>query len=70
MARKADEKQLQVVIQLIEKQPGNKSSEYASLMGCHRQTFNRFLVQLNDRGMLLSEDGQGRLWLFDENRKI
>jgi hypothetical protein len=69
MARKADEKRLRAVVQLIENQPGYKPGEYAQLMGWHRQTFNRLLVQLHDRGVLLSEDRQGRIWLFGVNRK-
>ena len=69
MARKANEKQLRDVVRLIEDQPGYKSGEYAELMGYHRQTFNRLLIQLHDHGVLLSEDGQGRLWPFEKKGK-
>ena len=69
MARKADEKRLQKVAHLMSERPGYKSGEYALMMGCHRETFTRLLVQLNDQGFLLSEDKQGRLWPFQNLRK-
>jgi hypothetical protein len=67
MARKADEQRLQKAEQLLHSQPGHKSGEYAQKIGCHRQIFNRLLVQLNDRGVLISEDDKGRLWPFGKN---
>ena len=67
MARKADEQRLQKAEQLLHSQPGYKSGEYAQKMGCHRQTFNRLIVQLNDRGVLISEDDKGRLRPFNKN---
>lgn len=69
MARKTNERRLQKATQLLQNQPGCKSGEYAQMMGCHRQTFSRLLVQLNDRGLLLSEDGKGRLWPFGWHRE-
>ncbi len=67
MARKANEKELQKAVQLLHAQPGYKSGEYARMMGCHRQTFTRLLVLLNDRKIFFSEDGKGRLWPFGRN---
>jgi hypothetical protein len=69
MARKADKQRLQQAAQILHAQPGYKPGEYAQKMGCHRQTFNRLLVQLNDRGVLISEDDFGRLWPFDEKNQ-
>jgi DNA-binding IclR family transcriptional regulator len=43
---------------------GYKSGEYARMMGCRRETFNRLLAHLESRGILFSEDQQGRLWPF------
>jgi hypothetical protein len=51
----------------LHKQPGCKAGEYAHILGIHREDLSRALVQLNDRGILLSEDDQGHLWPF--NRK-
>lgn len=64
MPRKADPTRLQEAARLIAEQPGHLPAEYARRMGCHRETFNRLLVQLDDHGFLLSEDPQGRLWPF------
>lgn len=62
MARKANQKQLQKAAELLNRKPGYKSGEYARMLGCHRETFNRILVQLNDRSVLLFEDQSGRIW--------
>jgi DNA-binding IclR family transcriptional regulator len=67
MPRNADPERLQEAARLITEQPGHLSAEYARRMGCHRETFNRLLVQLDDRGFLLSEDPQGRLWPFRDS---
>ena len=64
MGRKANEARLRKAKDLLFSNPGRKSGEYARIMGCHRETFHRFLVQLNDRGVLLSEDKKGRLRPF------
>jgi hypothetical protein len=64
MGRKANTVRLQAAAQLIQDRPGLLSAEYARLMGCHREIFNRLLVHLDDQGFLLSEDERGRLWLF------
>ena len=64
MARKADETRLQEASKLFQSDPGRKAGEYARILGVHREDFNRMLVQLNDRGVLLSEDEKGHLWLF------
>ncbi|MBE0411198.1 MAG: hypothetical protein IBX69_15865 [Anaerolineales bacterium] len=64
MPRQSDQERLQKAVRLIIEQPGHLASEYARQMGCHRQTFSRMLVQLEDRGFLLSEDEHGRLWMI------
>ena len=65
MARKANPERLHEAARMIAEQPGHRSAEYARWMGCRREAFNRLLVQLDDRGFLLSEDENGRLWPFD-----
>jgi DNA-binding IclR family transcriptional regulator len=67
MARNADPDRLREAARLLAEQPGHMSAEYARRMGCPRETFNRLLVQLDDRGFLLSEDRQGRLWPFRDS---
>ena len=66
MARKADETRLKEVSKLFHLKPGRKAGEYARILGIHREDLSRVLVQLNDRGVLLSEDEKGRLWPFDK----
>jgi hypothetical protein len=67
MGRKANETRLREVARLLHTQPGRKAGEYARLLGIHREDFGRVLVQLNDRGILLSEDDKGHLWPFNES---
>lgn len=65
MARNVNLFRLQRAAQIIHERPGYRSGEYARMLDCHRETFNRLLTQLEERGVLISEDEQGRLWPFD-----
>ena len=67
MSRKANEQRIQDAARLVHNRPGKRSAEYAREMGCARETFNRLLVRMNDRGILLSEDREGRLWPFRDS---
>lgn len=69
MGRKANEDRIRAAKQAIEANPGHRSGHYARKLGYHRETFNRILVQLNDRGILLSEDGKGRLWPISRGKR-
>ena len=64
MARRADESKIRKVMELLKTHPGRSSGEYARMMDCHREAFIRVLTQLEDRGVLLAEDRDGRLWLL------
>ena len=64
MARKADKNKLRKAINLFHKEPGQKSGTYARKLGIHREAFNRILVQLNDKDVLLYEDDEGKIWPF------
>jgi DNA-binding IclR family transcriptional regulator len=66
MGRRANKRRLQEVASLLQAQPGRRAGEYARILGMHREDFSRALVQLNDRGVLLSEDDRGHLWPFTE----
>lgn len=68
MARKANEERLKEVSDLFQSKPGHRAGEYARMLKIHREELSRVLVQLNDRGIMLSEDEQGRLWPFNKNR--
>lgn len=67
MARNADETRLKEVSNLFQSKPGLKAGEYARMLRIHREELSRVLVQLNDRGILLSEDEKGRLWPFNKS---
>ncbi len=69
MGRKANETRLTKAKNLLYTKPGHKPGTYARMLGCHRETFNRILVQLNDRGVLLSEDNKGHLHPFGGKRR-
>ena len=64
MGRKANQKRIKAAEEAIKANPGQRAGHYARQLGYHRETFNRVLVQLNDRGVFLSEDERGRLWPF------
>lgn len=63
MARIADEVRIRSVVRLLEENPGHRPGDYARMMAWHREAFVRVLTQLEDRGVLVSEDRKGRLWL-------
>lgn len=64
MPRKADQKHLDALHTAVEKYPGKKAGFFARLLNWRREEVSRRLTTLNDKGIMLSEDGHGRLWLF------
>lgn len=69
MARKANPDRVREAAGLVADQPGHLSAEYARLMDCPRETFNRLLTHMDNQGFLLWEDEQGRLYPFRNTRK-
>jgi hypothetical protein len=63
MPRRADPQNVQQLRQVIEKHPGRKPGFLARLLRWSREKVSRGLVALNDHGVLLYEDDEGRLWL-------
>lgn len=66
MPRKADQAHLEALREAIAAYPGERPAFFARLLNWHREEINRRLVLLNDSGVLLWEDEQGRLWPFDK----
>ncbi len=66
MARKANEKELQMLDKAICSEPGRRSGFWAGVFGWSREKTNRHLTTLNDRGRFYYEDDQGGLYPFDE----
>lgn len=65
MGRKPDPSRLQRYEELIPEYPeGLKASQLARLLGVPRSTVIRDLPALEEAGILLMEDEQGRLSLF------
>lgn len=68
MPRRANDKRLQKARSLILSSPGQKASFYASQLRMHRYDFNTLLAMLNERGFYLTEDDDGRLWVFEPDK--
>ena len=64
-SKKGRQERLEQMTELIAEHPeGIQQSELAQLLGIPRCTVKRDLPILEDRGVLLAEDEQGRLSLF------
>jgi DNA-binding IclR family transcriptional regulator len=49
----------------VEQHPGEHAGVIACLLGLNRSEVTRALPVMEEEGLLLSEDGQGRLWPYD-----
>jgi hypothetical protein len=65
MSRKANEERIEKLKTAIETHPGEKAGFFARLLGWPHEVVSRALVELNDRGIFLSEDERGGLWSCD-----
>ncbi len=45
MGRKANQDRIRAAEKTIKANPGHRAGHYARKLGCHRETFNRVLVQ-------------------------
>jgi len=64
MARQPNLQRLMLLYQYIEQYPGQRPGKLARLLGWHRSEVTRALPALEERGYLLAEDAQGRLWPY------
>ena len=65
MNRSKDTARLREIEQLLKQHPkGLKQSEIARRLGVHRSTVMRDLPAMEETGILLAEDSQGRLTFF------
>jgi len=68
MARHADKDRLEAIAKAIEENPEIKPSGIAGLLGLHRSAVTRALPSLEDEGILLIEDDEGRLRVFNRRK--
>ena len=59
--RRADRKRLEAIWQTVEQNPGIRTGRVARELGLHRSSVARALPAMEEEGLLLSEDRQGRL---------
>jgi len=53
----------------IEEHPGKKAGFIARLLGLNRSEVTRSLPALEDKGLYLTEDEKGGLWLFRKKKQ-
>ncbi len=68
MGRQAQQSRVEAIYQAVEQNPGEKAAEVAQRLGLNRSEVTRYLPALEENGLLLSEDQQGRLWPFKEKK--
>ena len=64
MARPANHDRAEQIYRKIEEHPGKRAGFLARLLGLNRSEVTRSLPTLQDKGLLVSEDGKGGLWPF------
>ena len=60
--RRTDQKRLEAIWRTVEENPGIRAGRVARNLDLHRTTVMRALPAMEEEGLLLSEDDQGRLW--------
>ena len=64
VARPANHDRAEQIYRKIEEHPGKRAGFLARLLGLNRSEVTRSLPTLQDKGLLVSEDGKGGLWPF------
>ena len=62
MARKADKQRMEMIAQAVQSNPGKRAGYIAQRLGLSRSSVTRALPSLEEAGVLLAEDGHGRLF--------
>jgi DNA-binding IclR family transcriptional regulator len=65
--RKTDRKRIDAIWHAVQQAPGIRPARVARQLGLHRSAVTRALPALEEAGLLLSEDRQGRLWPWQPN---
>ena len=62
MARRTSNRRVQMVAQAVQSNPGRRAGFIARKLGLYRSSVVRALPALEEAGILLAEDGRGRLF--------
>jgi len=62
MARKTSNQRVERIAQAVQSNPGKRAGYIAQKLGLPRSSVTRALPALEEAGILLSEDGHGRLF--------
>ncbi len=68
MARRPNSIRLEGIYRTIGENPGKRPGAIARILGINRSEVTRALPTLEQRGLLISEDERGRLWLFRRSK--
>ncbi len=67
--KRQKQKRLERIAELTAREEGITRAQLARCLDVHRSTIGRDLVHLEERGILLAEDGAGRLRFFGRRRQ-
>jgi DNA-binding IclR family transcriptional regulator len=62
MARGTSNQRVEMIAQAVQSNPGKRAGFIARKLGLHRSSVTRALPALEEAGILLAEDGRGRLF--------
>ena len=66
MARKQSAERLQAIYETVKENPGRRPGAIARLLKLNRSEVTRALPALDEKGLILSEDEKGGLWIYDK----
>ncbi len=69
MARQAQQERVVAIFHSVEDHPGERAADIARRLELNRSEVTRYLPTLEDRGLLVSEDDQGKLWPLTRQKK-
>jgi len=67
--RRTNRDRLNDIWQAVAREPGLRPAQVARQLGIPRSSVTRALPALEEAGLLLSEDRQGRLWSWGQVRR-
>jgi len=68
MARKTSDRRVEMIVQAVQSNPGQRAGYIAQKLGVPRSSVTRALPALEEAGILLSEDDHGRLFYLGRRK--